>query len=848
MHTKHRLYALFVVFASLLTSTSLPVSGQAGTPVNELVRSFDRYRRQSLTEKLFLHTDQSFYLTGETMWFKAFYVDGTFHKSLDLSKVAYVELLDTEGKPVLQTKISLGQGGGDGSLFLPASLNAGTYLMRAYTSWMKNFSADYFFEKTLTIVNPFKPLGLPALTPASDYEVQFFPEGGQLVRGLPGRVAFKITDEGGRGIAVRGGVLNEKNDTLSRFRTHKFGMGTVELTPSEGVAYRVILIDEKGRTLTRPLPPVHPQGYTMRVDEVGANQLKITVVTNVDAASAVYLFAHTRNDIKVAEGKPIDKKQGAGSSTFLLDKNKLGEGITHLTVFDATQKPVCERLYFKRPTTTLAISLTSNQPSYAPRTTVRLDVSASVTTASPTAAKANPANLSVAVYRVDSLAAVGSDNILSYLWMTSDLRGSIESPTYYLQAENADVAQATDNLMLTHGWRRFRWDDVLNPTAQKLAKPFIPEHNGLIVEGTVTDPATGAPVPKIATFLSAPGKPVRLYTSQSNAAGQIWFEMADFYGQRNLIAQTNPDDSLYSLTINNPFSEVLPARRFGDHYTAPFSLDESQANQLLNRSVAMQVQSTFQNDSRSGLPGIQYRYPAVDSAAFYGKPTESYLLDAYTRFPRMEEVLREYVPGVLPRKRQGHFRLFVPNAPYSTLFDIPSLVLIDGVPVFDMDKIIEFSPLKIKQLDVITNQYFMGQAAFAGIISFMTYKGDLAGFPLDTGTAPAGRLLKLDCQGLQLQREFYTPRYTGTAPAGMPERRTGPSDQSDRLDRSTRLPDARTLLYWSPSLKTDAQGKVLVEFPTSDQTGTFVVETNGLTADGFAGSGQLLFEVKNPLK
>ena len=367
--------------------------------------------------------------------------------------------------------------------------------------------------------------------------------------------------------------------------------------------------------------------------------------------------------------------------------------------------------------------------------------------------------------------------------------------------------------MLTHGWRRFRWTDVLgsSPVAHR---PFIPEVNGPIIQGTVTDPVTGAPLPNKLTYLSTPGKPIRLYVSRSDSAGRIRFDMLDFYGPRNIIAQTHPQDSLAKLTISDPFMDSPPLKSL-----PALAIPESQADQLLSRSVAMQVQSTYWGDR-----AIQYRYPAVDSAAFYGKPGESYLLDAYTRFPRMEEVLREYVLGVMPRKRQGHFNLDVLNAPYRAIFENAPLVLIDGVPVFDMDKVIDFSPLKIKQLDVVTNFYLISPAIFSGIISFMTYKGDLAGFPLDA------RLLKLDYDGLQLQREFYAPRYD-----------RNPGAQS-------RLPDGRTLLYWNPALQTNAQGKGRVEFYTSDQTGTYVVETNGLTAEGKAGSQRTLFTVKNTPK
>ncbi|QMW04269.1 hypothetical protein [Spirosoma foliorum] len=792
------------MLVSLLLSSSLYSFGQSAESVSGLVQPFDNYRKQTLQEKLFVHTDQSFYLIGENLWFKVYYVDGSFHKPLDVSKVAYLELLDSEQKSVLQTKVSLAANAGNGSVFLPASLQSGTYRLRAYTNWMKNFGSDFFFEKRLTIVNPFKPLGLPLLKDTPDYDIQFFPEGGNLVQGLSSKVAFKVVNPSGQGVAVRGWVLNGQNDTLSRFTAQKFGIGTFLFTPTEGTTYRVLIRDEKGRMVTRPLPAVQPQGYTMQLTDAGADQLKITVSSNSSSPSTVYLFAHTRQVIKAAEARTIQRE-----ATFLLDKKALGEGVSHLTIFDANRQPVCERLYFKRPTQQLTLDLKSDHPQYVSRAKVSIDASVLAP-----ATKSSQAALSMAVYRIDSLAQANSGSILSYLWMTSDLQGTIESPEYYLQPETPEIAQATDNLMLTHGWRRFRWNDVLSPATRQPLLQFIPEVNGPIVQGTVTDPVSGKPMPDIQTYLSTPGKPVRLYVSRSDSAGRIKFEMQDFYGPKNLILQTNPTDSLAKLTISNPFVDAPPAPKLPD-----VAINETLSDQLVNRSVAMQVQSTYWGDR-----AIQYTYPVVDSAAFYGRPSESYLLDAYTRFPRMEEVLREYVLGVMPRKRQDHFRLNVINGPYRTVFENPALVLVDGVPIFDMDKIIDFSPLKIKQLDVVTNFYYMSPALFSGIISFMTYKGDLAGFPLDP------RLVKLEYDGLQLERQFYSPRY----------------DSAKQL--SSRLPDARTLLYWNPNLQTNAQGKGHIEFYTSDQPGTYLVEVNGLTKEGIAGSQQVRFEVKNRLE
>ena len=171
----------------------------------------------------------------------------------------------------------------------------------------------------------------------------------------------------------------------------------------------------------------------MRLAETGADQLTITVSTNIAAAQAVYLFAHTRNAIRVAIRQPMQARSGGGEATFTVDRKALGEGITHLTIFDASQRPVCERLYFKQPTA-LAISLATDQPQYASRSQVALE--ASVQAGSSTT---NQTALSVAVYRLDSLSANRSGGILSSLWLSADLPGYIESPDYYLQPETPEI-------------------------------------------------------------------------------------------------------------------------------------------------------------------------------------------------------------------------------------------------------------------------------------------------------------------------------------------------------------------------------------------------------------------------
>jgi hypothetical protein len=208
-----------------------------------------------------------------------------------------------------------------------------------------------------------------------------------------------------------------------------------------------------------------------------------------------------------------------------------------------------------------------------------------------------------------------------------------------------------------------------------------------------------------------------------------------------------------------------------------------------------------------------------DSTAFYGQPDHKYFLDDYTRFITMEEVIREYVSGVSVRRRRQKFHLAVVNEPRHSIFDDDPLILLDGVPIFDADKIMAFDPLKTKKIEVVTKQYFLGAASESGIVSFFTYQGDLAGFQLDPNA------LVVEYDGVQLKREFYSPMYETTNQI------------------NSRIPDFRNVLYWSGDARPDADGRKQLSFYTSDRPGKYAVVIQGLTIDGKAVSKTFTFDV-----
>src|SRR6185437_7153906 len=182
----------------------------------QLQKEFYDYQTNHLQEKLFVHTDKTFYLAGETIWFKVYSVDESFHRPLSVSSIAYIEIISKEEKPVLQVKIQMKGGTGNGSITLPGSMLSGNYLFRAYTGWMKNFPADFFYKQTISVVNTLRgksPNGSAGLSTA---EIQFFPEGGNLVNGLTSVIAFKITGKKSDGLYGKGAVINQHKDTLAR--------------------------------------------------------------------------------------------------------------------------------------------------------------------------------------------------------------------------------------------------------------------------------------------------------------------------------------------------------------------------------------------------------------------------------------------------------------------------------------------------------------------------------------------------------------------------------------------------------------------------------------------------------
>ncbi len=329
----------------------LPVAFGQQTADKMLVNAYGQYRSQYLQEKLYAHTDKDSYLSGEICWFRLYYMDAFTSRPAALSKIAYVEILDKNNRAVLQEKISLKPAESHGSLLIPAGISSGTYIFRAYTSWMKNFGPEYYFEKAIRIINPHKLEPDSTTVKIKRYDLQFFPEGGNLVQQIESKTGFRITDACGHGLECEGLLLNSNADTVLKFQTLHKGLGHFIFTPVAGQIYKALIRFPHGETILKELPSAYPSGYVLNLSKNGEGLIMASVHVTSDLAGQKILLAINGQRTLL----PVMSGTLAGDSlSFYIESRDLEDGISQFTLFTESGQPVCERLFFKYPVNTFA--------------------------------------------------------------------------------------------------------------------------------------------------------------------------------------------------------------------------------------------------------------------------------------------------------------------------------------------------------------------------------------------------------------------------------------------------------------------------------------------------------------
>ncbi len=365
--------------------------------------------------------------------------------------------------------------------------------------------------------------------------LEFFPEGGDLVQGLPGRVAFRARNEHGKPADLAGVLLDPQGRELTRFASYHDGMGALAFTPQPGQRYQVRLTEPQGVDSLYQLPATLPQGYGLQVRTVTREQA--TLVLRSTQRATVSLIGTVRGQAYFTAEVPIERD----SQVVEVPLADFPIGVARFTLFDAQQVERCERLAFVNRHRQLQIEIETDQRQYLPREKVALTLRTRDAQGRPV-----PADLSLSVVddQLLSFADDKSSNLLSWLLVESEIVGEVAEPTFYFDPEEEKAAQALDYLLMAAGWRRFTWAQMQQGPYQPLA--HRPERT--VLHGKVWG-YNGQPLPE--ARIRVGDSPVEL---RSNARGEFHLHHVD-------LSQPTP---IWVRSPDSAWEEVFWPQRYGD--------------------------------------------------------------------------------------------------------------------------------------------------------------------------------------------------------------------------------------------------------------------------------------------
>ncbi|MBD2714260.1 TonB-dependent receptor plug domain-containing protein [Microvirga sp. STR05] len=802
------------------------------SPADDFTRhiaaQLERFYALTSPEKVYLQFDKDVYNAGETLWFKGYVVAEAPGQADSVSQVLYVDLIGPDQKLLVHQTLAVQAGGAPGSYILPGSLPEGVYTVRAYTNWMRN-TPDYFFTRTLPVLAAAAGSApKQSEKAATTAQVGFFPEGGELVAGLPGVVAFKATGPDGRGLAVSGTVQDDQGVVVSQLRSQHLGMGRFELQPTAGRRYTAKVRYPSGQEATYELPAVQPAGLTLQVQEkADAFQVLIRrkAAAGESATERITLVAHVRGTLAYAEHTELSS---TAPHTVLVPKSQLPAGILHFTVFDGQQVARCERLAFSAPGTGARLTVQPTKKAYGPQENVTLRVAAQDAAGKPLAG-----SFSLAVTDVAGAPQLrNTTDIRTSLLLTSDLQGAVEQPGYYFATTTPATTRALDDLLLTQGWRRFVWKALL--TNQWSPMPYAREQS-LSMSGQVLGKRM-EPLPEAAVVLTS-FRPSKSYQTLTDAEGRFTF--SGFSGQDSAAVRVV---ALPTKSVKHPqlvLDDKLPAIAASGAALWPWAADSSALKLRTvggRNTVSMRDKTILLNEVV-----VQDRAPQAprpDNRRIYSRPDATILtkdIAGIGSYKDVVQVLQGRVAGLTVVANQDNVRItmrgkssasptqmglamqqstnsrnrpIISDAP--TMPTATPLFLLDGVPT-DINMINSIPVVDIEAIEVLKpgSAAIFGERGASGAIAFLTKHGNPNYRP---GEEPAPTVLAPMYAPPRLQRvrEFYTPAPNATANAA-PAGRSGAT------------------LYWNPSVQTDASGVATISFGSAARSGSFRVVAEGIT-------------------
>lgn len=813
-----------------------------------LSKNVSEFYKSNPQEKVYLHFDNTVYFLGETIWFKAYLAQVNRNSLSQISKTLYVELLSPEGNVIETKKFKINDGLCHGEIFLRDSLKNGFYEVRAYTRHMLNFDNAAIFSRVFPVYD--KPLksglyssrkitekprsqrvpGPRAETKPDKFSINFFPEGGNMVDGLTSRIAFQAFSNKAEHPVIEGFVLSKNGDTTAVFSTSHFNMGSFFMKPDIRESPYKAVVNNNGSAYKFELPEILPVGYTMTTDVSDADVLSILIRKSPGLPSQpIGLNIVSKGQLYGSDSIVVGEENVVSLS---FPKRMIPSGVSQITLFDKKGNVLAERKVFVNHMSQIKIVSKFDKKSYKPNEKIKMDFLINDN-------KGNPVETGFSVsVRDASTTSVEpyTDNVLTNLLLSSDLKGFVESPGYYFSSSDVQTMADADLLMLTQGWSRYVWRQMAG------VEPFVynyPYEKSLLIEGNVfavgdsRKPKKDVEVNMIllGDSVSQQGK---CFTDES---GRFNFAPKDFFGKSNLTLETKSDGKKLesAVRLDRFFSPAVKQYNWLEKRKPEITeikveedtiTDEKQDDVVIKEKekkltmsekdhMLKQVEIIGKNSDERIRDGLRKANividventvdKMIDTGAFVPESMLEFLSRTNPYFTYYTQVINNRVK-LIPRYKSQ-----------------PAFFVINNFEVFDRGEIESLMTNEIRLISISEDPAEHLKFSMAGtksqsasldrdtvVIYVFTYQDR------HSRTSPEG-IRQTSLQGYSLSREFYSPDYTeGVLPG---------------------LVDVRRTLYWNPNVSTGKDGKASVIFFNNSSCRSMNVSAETVTPNGMIGVG-----------
>ena len=482
-----------------------------------------------------------------------------------------------------------------------------------------------------------------------------------------------------------------------------------------------------------------------------------------------------------------------GDYEMNLPKKDLPSGFFHISIFDAQENLLADRWMYNEPEQLINYSINIQNNTFAGREKIEIGITATDNNGGPV-----ESDLSVAVVKSFTIDKNSFNNNNKYRQL----------PGLATLISGSGLPDINDYLLFTSS------PDLIIKTGDtdiKSLPEYLPELEGHLICGNISEKKSGIPIKNENITLSFVGKSALCQFTKTDEKGGFNFITTE-HGLREIVIQplSSEINDCY-VELKNPFSTTFSNYNYGLFY-----IDSSKLGEINKAIISMQIKNIYEPFSQQTLK----KPITAEKTNFYGVPDNTIQMSKYIELTSLKEVVKEIIPGVSTTKKNDKINFKLVYKAQSLPFENSPLVLVDGVPINNLEKVLTINSREIEKIDVLSTRYFISDIVLDGILHFVTKKGKLEVMDFDKS------VYRLEYELLQNNTKFY------------------PSDYSSVDLKDNRIPDFRNTLYWNPDLHTDKTGKTSAEFYASDESAEYIITVEGISSDGRSGVSSIPITIK----